>query len=359
MYAFCDSDPEYLFTLRRDVDVRTGFHRYPDRKTVIQITTSPQGLRDRTYGPKQPEEIRIAMVGDSYTFGWGVTLEESIPKQLESILARQFPDRQISVIVCGLGGYAPWQELAMFQERVLPLEPDLVLFQSFVMNDIAESLLQEGRVLQAYSRSNIYFLRAAQVNEYRVGRLDLWLARHSGLYRAIKETQTFHFLLTRLYNECRLFPAIPLAPFPPNAPRPWWMEVNLAKWYPELEDGWALFQRDVLRIRDMCADEAIPFLAFNVPHPYLEEDVEGAMARQAPGTYETDKAIRLVREFYTDNAIPQCELLDAVRAYPDAASLYFPVDGHFTPAGNKLIAELLAEFVGGVFPLSSIGHRLR
>jgi len=54
------------------------------------------------------------MVGDSVTFGWGVELEESIPKQLEVIL-RNTMDRRIEVLNFGYPG-------ANLQREVAPCE---------------------------------------------------------------------------------------------------------------------------------------------------------------------------------------------------------------------------------------------
>ena len=45
------------------------------------------GLRDREYRLDKPPDIsRIAAIGDSFTFGMGVNLEDAYPKQLERIL---------------------------------------------------------------------------------------------------------------------------------------------------------------------------------------------------------------------------------------------------------------------------------
>ena len=48
-----------------------------------------QGLRDRDYGPKLPDEYRVLLIGDSFTFGHGLETEETISRQLEDYLAER------------------------------------------------------------------------------------------------------------------------------------------------------------------------------------------------------------------------------------------------------------------------------
>ena len=45
------------------------------------------GFRDRDFPVERTKgAARIVCVGDSYTYGWGVNLEDSFPKQLERAL---------------------------------------------------------------------------------------------------------------------------------------------------------------------------------------------------------------------------------------------------------------------------------
>ena len=83
------------------------------------IAISSQGLRDRFFLPKRPNEFRIAMLGDSFTWGAVLEVDETIPKRLEKRLGEQFPECDISVVNAGVGGYAPWQERIFLNERTL------------------------------------------------------------------------------------------------------------------------------------------------------------------------------------------------------------------------------------------------
>ena len=50
-----------------------------------------------------------------------------------------------------------------------------------------------------------------------------------------------------------------------------------------------------------------------------------------------------LRRYGTANDVAVVDLLPVFRARPDRASLYFPHDGHWTPAGHALAAETIAD----------------
>ena len=52
------------------------------------------GLRDREFSRTRPEgQIRILCLGNSTTYGAGVAMEDTYPKQLEDLLRQRYPDR--------------------------------------------------------------------------------------------------------------------------------------------------------------------------------------------------------------------------------------------------------------------------
>jgi len=58
------------------------------------VRVNAAGFRDREFPvARAPGVARIACVGDSYTYGWGVELDASYPKQLERRLGGQAPSR--------------------------------------------------------------------------------------------------------------------------------------------------------------------------------------------------------------------------------------------------------------------------
>lgn len=87
------------------------------------------GLHDRFYAKeKSPGVFRIAMIGDSFMYGTTVTLENTLPKQLEVLLNRD-PSCPVEVINFGMPGmklaaYAKW-----VNTKVRNYHPDLIIFE--------------------------------------------------------------------------------------------------------------------------------------------------------------------------------------------------------------------------------------
>ncbi len=107
-----------------------------DFKYVVE--TNSLGLRDREIErPKKPESFRIIGVGDSYTYGWGVNIEDTWLRQLEQRI--NIESKKIETVNLGKPGAGP-PFYAEITRTVVPLlEPDLILVGILQGNDIASS----------------------------------------------------------------------------------------------------------------------------------------------------------------------------------------------------------------------------
>lgn len=102
---------------------------------VYRINT--KGFRDKEYPTdKAGRQFRIAVMGDSFTFGAGVNLEDTYPKQMERILKSK--GIHADVMNFGVIGYNMWQFNEMLLRKVLPFHPDLVVLGLF-QNDLLMS----------------------------------------------------------------------------------------------------------------------------------------------------------------------------------------------------------------------------
>ena len=94
--------------------------------------------------PKPAGCLRVVCIGDSMTFGDGVSAEEAWPAQLESALQARWPGRCIEVLNCGVNAYDTDDEVRWLSSYLLPtFEPDVVLLGYFV-NDTNNP--ENGRV---------------------------------------------------------------------------------------------------------------------------------------------------------------------------------------------------------------------
>lgn len=99
---------------------------------LVVINTDSLGLRSKisgmVYGTKQPQEYRIAIVGDSVTFGEGVpNTEETFTQVLEHMLNQQQNLMTVKVFNFGVSAYSVKEMAAMLQHRMVDVQPDLVV----------------------------------------------------------------------------------------------------------------------------------------------------------------------------------------------------------------------------------------
>jgi GDSL-like Lipase/Acylhydrolase family len=109
-----------------------GYELNPTHQEV-----NANGLRDREFPlQKPPDTFRILAIGDSFTYGDGVTQKETYVKQLEALLNQKLGNRGLryEVLNAGVPGYNTQQELIHFNEVGRPFDPDLILLE-FTLND--------------------------------------------------------------------------------------------------------------------------------------------------------------------------------------------------------------------------------
>jgi len=121
----------------------------PNAREVLygkEIRINSYGMRDEETTTKKPENtFRIAVLGDSVTFGYGVSKEESYPDILEKKLRdNAVGDKKIEVLNFGVMGYGMNQNLFVLEHKIFDFEPDVIILGHH-LNDIWD----EGTVIIA------------------------------------------------------------------------------------------------------------------------------------------------------------------------------------------------------------------
>ncbi len=110
----------------------------------VVYRVNADGFRDYLYARPKPKGVfRIIVLGDSVAFGYGVDIQDTFSKQMESQLravARDNIGPEIEVLNLGISGYNPYTEAALLRDIGVQYEPDLVIVQ-FCINDLNDPTL--------------------------------------------------------------------------------------------------------------------------------------------------------------------------------------------------------------------------
>lgn len=112
-----------------------------DPVTGVEYAVNQHGFRDRERDrARRDGTFRIAVIGDSLTFGYGIALDATFAARLERNLASAHAGRTFEVLNLGVSGYNPYTEAALLRGVGLRYAPDLVLVQ-FCINDLNDPTL--------------------------------------------------------------------------------------------------------------------------------------------------------------------------------------------------------------------------
>ncbi|MCX5758917.1 MAG: GDSL-type esterase/lipase family protein [Candidatus Hydrogenedentes bacterium] len=341
------------------------------------------GLRDREIGPKKPGTFRIAMIGDSFTYGMGVDIEQAWIKQLEQNLQKAGYD--VEVINVGKPGAGPPFFAEMAEKAVPILQPDLISVSMLQFDDLLQSTREglEGlpanhMVLDAVKSvypNLVRLVRIAQqarqvaANVQPVTPPQKTTAEDNRRWTA-KTANDFHERMTpeervrfdRLedavktaYLAGRLIPGvISLAMQDPeygqftrniNDPRTQTLIQNLSE--------------QLARIKRVAEDYNAKLVVVAIPSgPFVNRAALNSFTRMGgalPGDIDVlrpdimDKEVRIASDVMDKEVRTACdkagvrmfEVMEGFRKHVDEKGLYFDLDPHFTPTGNKLFAELV------------------
>ena len=98
----------------------------------VDHCTNSQGWRGPEFSVEKPKgTLRIAFLGDSFTFGEGVRFGDIYPTQVSNLLNARFgrEGRRFESYNFGVGGYNSFQELFALEHFALKYNPDIVVLK--------------------------------------------------------------------------------------------------------------------------------------------------------------------------------------------------------------------------------------
>ena len=327
-------------------------YRFVTPEYNVEVRTNRSGLRGPDpMLPKPAGVTRVFMLGDSFTFGLGVRDQETFCALIEQGLRAQ--GEAVEVINGGVSAYSPILEYLSLRDQFLAFEPDLVVLW-FDLADLWDD---------AWFQRNLLYDQAGRILRCDPGSLDghrdwwEWLKTHSTLAKYLEAKFPGEVIMLRLggfrgYVSAKLRGESPKALIARFKGTPKFEAVLGVDKFILLRESstaalvkphWDLSMRYVLMIRELLAERHIPFLLGIYPYGMLVGPDQWAVGRRfwrfkQGKTYDASLALGLFERFSATERIPLLNTFESFRAAANAEKLFYDRDGHFTPAGHRVLA---------------------
>ena len=113
------------------------YRRRVTKRITCFCSTSSKGLRNKEFPVEKNEKTsRIICLGDSTTFGLGVSDKDTYPVKLEEILGAKTRNRRFEIINAGIPGHTSRDGLIFLEKSLLNYSPGLIIVSLGLNDDI-------------------------------------------------------------------------------------------------------------------------------------------------------------------------------------------------------------------------------
>ena len=259
------------------------FHHFPNKEGYycgVNITTNSSGFRDYEYdtGGKNNKK-RLIFLGDSFTLGWGVPLDDLYSKQLGKMLNKKSNDYE--VINMGIGNYNSTMEIELFKWKGLKLNPDTAILMYFI-NDTEPIPKKKSLVC----------------------------------YVTMKHSYFFSFLFDRFIKLKSRF-----------VKNFGWSEYYQQLYSPENSKNLVSTKESIRELIKLCNENNVKLLIVNIP--------EFHRFKEYPFPYATE----YIRNLASEANVPFLDLLPSFINYPPESLWVSSEDPHANAKANFIIAQ--------------------
>ncbi len=297
-------------------DPHTGFHYAPklDQRMVsseydVSITTNEDGFRDDPIQIKQGP--RIVLLGDSFTFGYGVDR----PFIFADLLERQLGTE---ILNTASGGFDLIHQVQWLKHYGKKYSPDLIIYMLYLGNDLVGNWRWERK------NGNIASSDRPTVRSHRDIKIVtlLKILRHRLFFRRVNQKW-------KLPDEYLALTAKNLSP---TAQRDYEYSKTLT----------AELVEETKKINT-------PLLVVLIPYKTMvQSDDQAELANQIANfdlLYDLGQPNRTVAAWLHELKIPFLDLTPEMKKLPDTQTLYYQKDGHLTRNGHRAVAAILRNFL--------------
>lgn len=291
---------------------------------------------------KDAGETRVLFIGDSGTQGAGMQIEYTFPARFEELL-REHDITGVAAINVGISGTDQVTQLNLLRDKFYKLQPDIVVLQIFMANDITENLLR----VQGLSEGSAY---------EAINRLRSYSALFNFLFLRWQILNSkYHLLVPGTNGESVVsFTVAPIDRDGINLMNQYWGEIATYKkvYSPSLVQAFDAFEDLLKEFRLLSYTHDFQLILTMVP---TLSQVQGHFEiMKRPDSFQQLKESgvnidvhdldvkRAAREILIICARQQILCLDpSAELHPHGKEVFLPNDDHFNHIGHKILAQLL------------------
>jgi hypothetical protein len=337
--------------------------RHQSSEFDITVKINSLGFRDYEYALTKKKKYRVAVIGDSFTFGWGVDLEDCWVKILEKQLNTSGVD--VEILNLGKGGASPVDYLQTAEKTIPFLKPNLVIVCALQANDLHQLIhaydsLQKPNIEQpkkSYLREKTTsllnrafpnFMKMLSVQNINIS--QQWKRDAPALLTSFpkEQKQRFNALDENVKSD-----------FKSGLLNPWL--IHQAVYYPEyftqpmdtadldVVIGVSAMADCFAKIKQVCSVNNSDLMVISVPNlPYSSREEMSSLRKYGfsipDSIFGNPLADETIKMAATESEIEFYSVAENFRSSKKEENLYYPFDGHFTKEGNKLFAVSVKEF---------------
>lgn len=329
------------------------------------------GLRDREIPRERSNAFRIIAIGDSYTYGWGINIEQTWLRLLEQNL--KAAGLNVETINLGKPGSGP-PDYAKLAEKAIPLlRPDLVIVGILQGNDLAAAgpeVTQEVKnsVLNAVRRIYPNFVR--MMEDMRLKRDLAFRTQERPPEKSSAEdnrkwaANTAQEFFNKMSPENRarfesLEPKVKEAFLSGNL-NPYMIDLalqneNIYSFTLKLDDPWikSCMERmgdQLRRIKTVADHYQAHMTVLSIPDgPYVNanafRNIQRIGYKNTPEMLTSDAPDKGIQSACDRAGASFLQVTQTFRDHKDEPNLFFELDGHLTANGHRLFADAITPLV--------------
>lgn len=326
-----------------------------DGQAVVEVRTNRYALRDWEHPAN--EAIRVLGLGDSFTFGFGVELEETYLSVAERALWRRAPPLDVGIHKLGMNGTSQYAQLVVLPHYLSAIDPKIVVLGFSEDTDIDENLVQDPLLERILRGERSFEVSGAAAR----GALHKW----SALARFFRARR----LRDAAARDVAAFDRV-IESWGANRPefselvRSGWQRRFIDAFGDKLDGEWQVTELLLDRMRSEIEARGARLVILRVPSRYAVDpvawdrrvrDVCGDDPRTvatACGTLDPEHTAKRLRSYAEAWHLPYVDPAPALKAaIARGEAVYFPLpEIHWNRVGHAHVGRVLAEALAG--PLS-------